>query len=155
AIFSKFSYYSLAPASRLLLKNEPLSVRPFLLAMLDPMLVDPWQDMSKWFQTDEVNPFQTTLGKIFWDLAGKEWILHDWSDEECMKILKQCKEAIPCKENGGKIIIIDMVVKVHEGENNLLETQLFYDMLMMTLTTERERSEEDWAKLFLEAGFSD
>ncbi|KAM0047957.1 putative O-methyltransferase domain, S-adenosyl-L-methionine-dependent methyltransferase [Helianthus debilis subsp. tardiflorus] len=48
-----------------------------------------------------------------------------------------------------------MVVKVHEGENDLLETQLFFDMLLMTLLEGRERSEEDWAKLFLDAGFSD
>ncbi|KAI7734257.1 hypothetical protein M8C21_011570 [Ambrosia artemisiifolia] len=73
--------YSLATASRLLLKNEPLSVRPFLLAMLDPMLVDPWQDMSKWFQTDEANPFQTTHGKIFWDLAGEEVKLNHFFNE--------------------------------------------------------------------------
>ncbi|KAI3744116.1 hypothetical protein L1987_57192 [Smallanthus sonchifolius] len=82
-------------------------------------------------------------------------ILHDWSDEDCMKILKRCREAIPSKENGGKLIIIDMVVTVREGENDLLETQLFCDMLMMTLVTGRERSEKDWAKLFVDAGFSD
>ncbi|KAJ0444805.1 putative trans-resveratrol di-O-methyltransferase [Helianthus annuus] len=70
-------------------------------------------------------------------------------------ILKQCKEAIPNKETRGKLIIIDMVVKVHEGEKDLLETQLFFDMLMATLATRRERFDEDWAKLFIGAGFSD
>ncbi|KAH0639577.1 hypothetical protein KY290_036844 [Solanum tuberosum] len=39
-----------------------------------------------------------------------KWVLHDWSDEECIKILKKCKEAIPSKEKGGKVIIIDMVL---------------------------------------------
>ncbi|XP_076932835.1 trans-resveratrol di-O-methyltransferase-like [Bidens hawaiensis] len=243
--------YLLTSASRLLLKEEPLSVRPFLLAMLDPMMVDPWQQLDKWFQNDDVTPIHTTHGKMLWELAGQEpnlnqffnegmasdarlvtsvvlehcgavfdgldsivdvgggtgtvaqaiakafpnimcicfdlphvihglvgsknlsyvggdmfeaipkaqavllkWILHDWSDEECMKILKQCREAIPSKENGGKLIIIDMIVKVHEGENDLLETQLFFDMLMMTLVTGRERNEEEWAKLFLDAGFT-
>ncbi|XP_027172155.1 myricetin O-methyltransferase-like [Coffea eugenioides] len=29
-------------------------------------------------------------------------ILHDWSDEDRLKILKNCKKAIPEKENGGK-----------------------------------------------------
>ncbi|MFS8027886.1 putative O-methyltransferase COMT-type [Helianthus anomalus] len=28
-------------------------------------------------------------------------------------------------------------------------------MLLMTLTTGRERSEQDWAKLFIDAGFID
>ncbi|XP_076929739.1 trans-resveratrol di-O-methyltransferase-like [Bidens hawaiensis] len=244
--------YMLAPASRFLLKEEPLTIRPFLLAMLDPMLMDPWQHLSTWFQNDDVNPFHTTNGRMFWDLAGQDpkfnqffnegmasdaklitsivlehyqgvfegldsivdvgggigtlaeaiakafpnimcinfdlphvvdglvgsknlsyvggdmfeaipkahavllkWILHDWSDEECIKILKQCKEAIPSKENGGKLIIIDMVVKAQKGEDELLETQLFFDMLMMNLMTGRERSEKEWAGLFRDAGFRD
>ncbi|KAI3764142.1 hypothetical protein L2E82_14145 [Cichorium intybus] len=244
--------YMLAPASRLLLKEEPLSVRPFLLAMLDPILMDPWQHMSKWFQNDDVNPFHTAHGMMLWDFAGQDpnlnqffneamssdarlvtsvvlkhcgnvfkslnpivdvgggtgtvakavaeafpdlccicfdlphvvnglvgsknlsflggdmfeaipkadavllkWILHDWSDEECIKILTRCKEAISSKKNGGKLIIIDMELKNGEGDRELLETQLFFDMLMMALLTGRERSEKDWAKLFLDAGFSD
>ncbi|KAK9051268.1 hypothetical protein SSX86_027895 [Deinandra increscens subsp. villosa] len=244
--------YLLAPVSRLLIKDEPLNVRPYLLAVLDPMLLDTWQHMSEWFQNDDVTPFYTTHGRMFWDLASHEpklneffneamasdarlvisvilkhcrgvfegldsivdvgggtgtiaraivegfpdircicfdlphvinglvgsknvsyaggdmfqtiptahavllkWILHDWNDEECMKILKKCKEAIPSKENGGKLIIIDMVVKAREGENKVLETQLFFDMHLMTLMTGRERSEDDWAKLFIDVGFSD
>ncbi|KAJ0444804.1 putative O-methyltransferase domain, plant methyltransferase dimerization [Helianthus annuus] len=244
--------YLLAPASRLLLKEDPLSLRSYLLAAMDPLMLDPWQHMSKWFQNDDVTPFYTTHGKMFWDMASQEsklnqffneamasdsrlvtsvilkhcgsvfeaidsivdvgggtgtvveaiakafpnircinfdlphvvdglvgtknlshvggdmfeaipkadavflkWILHDWSDEECMKILKRCREAIPSKENGGKLIIIDMVLKVDEGENDLLKTQLFLDMRMMTLVTGRERSEKEWAKLFFDAGFSD
>ncbi|KAK2981603.1 hypothetical protein RJ640_022550 [Escallonia rubra] len=39
-----------------------------------------------------------------------QWILHDWNDEECLKIPKHCKEAIPCKGKGGKVIIIDIVL---------------------------------------------
>ncbi|KAH0636389.1 hypothetical protein KY290_036830 [Solanum tuberosum] len=35
-----------------------------------------------------------------------KWVLHDWNDEECIKILKKCKEEIPSKEKGGKVIII-------------------------------------------------
>ncbi|KAK9048346.1 hypothetical protein SSX86_032690 [Deinandra increscens subsp. villosa] len=204
--------YLLAPASRLLLKEEPLSIRPFLLAMLDPMLLDPWQHMSRWFQNDDTNTFHNNpwdgldsivdvgggtgavakavaeafpdircicfdLPHVVSGLVGSnnlsyiggdmfeaipnahalllKWILHDWSDEECMKILKQCKEAIPSKENGGKLIIIDMVVKVQEGENKLLKTQLFFDILMMSMMKGRERTEKDWAKLFVDAGYSD
>ncbi|KAK9131977.1 hypothetical protein Scep_011505 [Stephania cephalantha] len=29
-------------------------------------------------------------------------VLHDWSDEECVKILKRCREAISSKERGRK-----------------------------------------------------
>ncbi|KAM0053243.1 putative trans-resveratrol di-O-methyltransferase [Helianthus debilis subsp. tardiflorus] len=244
--------YLLAPPSRLLLKEHPFSLRPYLLALLDPILTDPWHDMGKWFQKNDVTPFHTTHGRSLYDLAGQQpalnqsfneamacdsrlvvsvilkscgglfqgldsivdvgggtrtvgkaiaeafpdthciifdlphvvnglvgsknltyvggdmfeaipianavllkWILHNWNDEECIKILKNCKEAIPSKENGGKLVIIDMVVTVDEGDTELFETQLYFDMLMMSCLTGRQRSEKDWAKLFLDGGFSD
>ncbi|KAL6330121.1 hypothetical protein AAG906_040041 [Vitis piasezkii] len=68
-----------------------------------------------------------------------KWILHDWSDEECVKILKRCREAIPSKENGGKVIIIDMIMMKNQGDYKSIETQL---------------DENEWEKLFLDAGFS-
>ncbi|KAG5551987.1 hypothetical protein RHGRI_010164 [Rhododendron griersonianum] len=88
------------------------------------------------------------------DAVLLKWILHDWSDEESVKILKRCKEALPSK--GGKVIIIDMKVENEkEGDDDSIETKLFFDMLMMILVTGRERTEKEWAKLFADAGFSD
>ncbi|KAG8373810.1 hypothetical protein BUALT_Bualt11G0063800 [Buddleja alternifolia] len=91
------------------------------------------------------------------DAILMKWILHDWSDDECVEILKKCKEAIPNKDKGGKVIIIDMVVdnyKLKEEQHSATETQLSLDLLMMTLTSGRERSEKDWANLFCIAGFT-
>ncbi|KAK1566727.1 hypothetical protein Q3G72_003426 [Acer saccharum] len=34
------------------------------------------------------------------DAVLLKWIIHDLGDEESMKILKRCKEAIPNKEKG-------------------------------------------------------
>ncbi|KAH7533247.1 hypothetical protein FEM48_Zijuj04G0110000 [Ziziphus jujuba var. spinosa] len=109
--------YALTDASKLLLKDNPFSVTPFLMSMLDP------------------------------------WILHDWSDEESVKILKKCKEAITGKGNKGKVIIIDMMMENKKGDEETIETQLFFDMLMMVLVTGKERNEKEWAKLFSDAGF--
>ena len=67
-------------------------------------------------------------------------------------ILKKCKGAIPNK--GGKVIIIDMVVKSNKGDNKEVETQLFMDMLMMVVVAGKERNEKEWEKLFLAAGFT-
>ncbi|CDP19708.1 unnamed protein product [Coffea canephora] len=86
------------------------------------------------------------------------WILHDWNDEECVQILRKCKEAIPSKENGGKVIIIDMVLSDQQkgaDDHEAIETQLFSDMLMMVLLRGKQRNEREWAKLFSEAGFND
>lgn len=82
-----------------------------------------------------------------------QWILHDWSDEECVKILKKCKEAIISNGKKGKVMVIDMVVD-HEKKNHMLtETQLFWDVLMMANVGGKERDEKEWAQLFCEAGF--
>ena len=71
-----------------------------------------------------------------------------------MKLLKRCKEAIPSRENGGKVIIIDEVINttddVHPKHS---ETLLCFDIHMMVHTTRKHRTEEEWRKLFTEAGF--
>ncbi|PKI36108.1 hypothetical protein CRG98_043500 [Punica granatum] len=43
------------------------------------------------------------------DAAFLKNVLHDWGDEECVKILKNCKKAIP--KNRGKLIIVDVVLQ--------------------------------------------
>nr|APR63646.1 6a-hydroxymaackiain methyltransferase family protein-like 1 [Populus tomentosa] len=81
-------------------------------------------------------------------------IFHGWSDEDCLKILKKCKEAISSKEKGGKVIIVDVVIDEKKDEKELTETKLLFDMLMMVVAAGKERSVKEWEKLFLEAGFS-
>ncbi|KAF9661716.1 hypothetical protein SADUNF_Sadunf19G0097600 [Salix dunnii] len=257
--------YVLTNASQLLVKDSPFSVTPFLLASLDPTLIQPWHHVSAWFQNDVLSPFHAVHERTFWEYASREpkvnhffneamasdarlvssvmtneckgvfeglnslvdvgggtgtvakaiakefqhmdctvfdlphvvadlegsgnlkylggdmlekipqadaillksrlltclyfivddnqWILHDWNDEECVKILKQCKEAIKGRE-GGKVIIIDMVVENNKVEAGSTETQLCFDMLMMVLFTGKERNKNEWSKLFFDAGFT-
>ncbi|KAI3879013.1 hypothetical protein MKW92_020063 [Papaver armeniacum] len=40
------------------------------------------------------------------DAVIMKWIMHDWSDENCVKILKNCYKAIS-KTKNGKVIIVD------------------------------------------------
>ena len=84
----------------------------------------------------------------------KQWVLHNWSDEECVKILKKCKEAIPGKDKGGKLIIIDMVMENNKEDAEAVETQLLWDMRMMTVVTGKQRNENEWKKVFVAAGFT-
>ncbi|KAL0388048.1 UNVERIFIED_CONTAM: putative O-methyltransferase 3 [Sesamum radiatum] len=76
------------------------------------------------------------------------------SDAVLLKILKRCKEAITSNERRGKVVIIEMVVDDQKADHKSVETQLFFDMLMMTLVDGRERNKKQWAKLFFDAGFS-
>ncbi|KAK4719053.1 hypothetical protein R3W88_017391 [Solanum pinnatisectum] len=82
-------------------------------------------------------------------------ILHDWSDHDCVKILKKCKESILSKEKGGKVIIIEIVMEDNCSNNEqLVQSQHLMDLLMRITYASKERSKKEWEELFLEAGFS-
>lgn len=71
-----------------------------------------------------------------------------------MRILKLCKEAIPSKEEGGKVIILEMVIDVENGDCQSVETRLFFDIMMMVDTYGKERTQDEWSEVFEDAGFS-
>ncbi|KAF8722834.1 hypothetical protein HU200_021963 [Digitaria exilis] len=81
-------------------------------------------------------------------------ILHDWNDDECIKILNNCKQAIASRDAGGKVIIIDIVVGYKPSDVKLLETQVICDLDIMKIGG-IERDEQEWKKIFHEAGFKD
>ncbi|CAL4984309.1 unnamed protein product [Urochloa decumbens] len=83
-----------------------------------------------------------------------KWILHDWGDDECIKLLKRCKEAIPIRDAGGKVIIIDMVLGSGPPDEKRKETQVLFDLLMIAFNGV-ERDDQEWKKIFFEAGFKD
>lgn len=78
-----------------------------------------------------------------------KYVLHDWNDEDCVKILTQCKKAI---KPGGKVIIIDIVIG--SPSQAMHDVQVTNDLLMMVVTSGKERDEQEWHKIFTDAGFS-
>lgn len=243
--------YVLTPSSKLLLKSEIPNLSPFARAMVDPVMVNPWQSLGDWILGNETTPFETAHGAPMWqfcdqnprfnnvfneamasdsqmmclvvkdckqvfqdmdslvDVGGGtgiiantilaafphlkctvldlphvvanmpdtenlkyvggdmfhsipsadailfKHVMHNWSDENCVKILKRCREAIKDKNEGrkGKVLIIDMVLDRDEEAANMTEVKLIFDVLMIVLVTGRERTEKEWENLFLEAGF--
>uniref|UniRef100_A0ACD5UJV4 Uncharacterized protein n=1 Tax=Avena sativa TaxID=4498 RepID=A0ACD5UJV4_AVESA len=81
-------------------------------------------------------------------------ILHDWGHDDCVKILQRCKEAIPARNVGGKVIIIDMVRGSAHGDRKISEMEALQNVYMM-YTNGVERDESEWKSIFSEAGFSD
>jgi hypothetical protein len=73
-------------------------------------------------------------------------ILHDWSDQRCLEILRQCRQAIDEK---ARILVVDAVLPAgnepHPGR--------VMDILMMVLTEGRERTEQEFRELYERAGF--
>nr|CAD1822689.1 unnamed protein product [Ananas comosus var. bracteatus] len=81
-------------------------------------------------------------------------ILHDWNDEECVKILKQCKKATCANGDGGKVIIVDVVMDILGDGPQETEFGLVFDVIMMMGIGGKERNEDEWQKIFSEAGFA-
>ncbi|XP_019423837.1 PREDICTED: 3'-hydroxy-N-methyl-(S)-coclaurine 4'-O-methyltransferase 2-like [Lupinus angustifolius] len=80
-------------------------------------------------------------------------VLHDWGDEECIQILKKCREAIP-KENG-RVIIAEVVIEEGGNKERLKDTRLMLDMVMMAHTNlGKERTLKEWDHVIKMAGFS-
>ncbi|QHO27783.1 hypothetical protein HN873_022106 [Arachis hypogaea] len=57
------------------------------------------------------------------------------------------------KGEGRKVIVIDMVVEDENSDHESLETQLFFDIMMMVGLKGKERNKEEWANLIFSAGF--
>lgn len=71
-------------------------------------------------------------------------------------MLRRCKEVIPSsKEEGGKVIIVDVVVDTaHNNNPKATETKLYADLLMMVHTGGKETDESQWLKTFMDAVFN-
>eukprot|EP00256_Glycine_max_P038341 XP_006586449.2 flavonoid 4'-O-methyltransferase-like [Glycine max] len=80
-------------------------------------------------------------------------VLHNWNDNDCMKILENCKEAISGESKTGKVVVIDTVINENKDERQVTELKLLMDVHMACIINGKERKEEDWKKLFMEAGF--
>ncbi|XP_038692610.1 acetylserotonin O-methyltransferase-like [Tripterygium wilfordii] len=79
-------------------------------------------------------------------------VLHNWGDDECIQVLRKCKEAIPSDK--GKAIIVEAVID-EKQEGKLEKLRLVLDITMMTHTNKgKERSLEQWEYILKEAGFS-
>ncbi|KAI3833043.1 hypothetical protein MKX03_021321 [Papaver bracteatum] len=86
------------------------------------------------------------------DAVIMKWILHDWTDEDCLKILRNCHKAI-AKNKNGKVIIVDCVLRP-DGDGSFDNTGLAFDLVMFAVTSGgKERTEVEWRMLFNNAGF--
>ncbi|KAI1320990.1 S-adenosyl-L-methionine-dependent methyltransferase [Xylariaceae sp. FL0255] len=81
------------------------------------------------------------------------WILHDWSDKYCVKILRAL---VPAMKRGAKIIVNDICIP-EPGEMSIAADRALrlLDISMKAFNNARERDAESWATLFAaaDAGF--
>ncbi|KAJ4850248.1 hypothetical protein Tsubulata_018313 [Turnera subulata] len=86
------------------------------------------------------------------DAVFMKGILHDWSDVHCLKLLKNCYQAIP---DDGKVVIVEAVCPVGEEiTSTAAKTTFLRDVLMMTQNPGgKERTEHEFRALATGAGF--
>ena len=78
-------------------------------------------------------------------------MLHDWSDEMCLKVLRNCYDAIG---SDGKVIVVDGVHPFEPKTTCAAKNMSQFDVLMMTTNPGgKERSEEEFMALAKGAGF--
>jgi len=89
--------------------------------------------------------FHTPLPKA--DAYLFKSIIHDWDDERCIQILKNCRSVI---STDGKLLVLERVVP-HGNEPSISKLT---DLEMLVLTTGgKERTEEEYKDLFSKSGF--
>ena len=86
-----------------------------------------------------------TLPKV--DMLILKRILHDWGDEDCIKILKACCTAVA---TGAKVLVVDIILP-DAGEAAKSE-EMALDVTMMLLLRGRERTLSEWKKMFHSSG---
>jgi hypothetical protein len=80
------------------------------------------------------------------DMHVLKFILHDWTDEECVRILTRCREAL---EPGGRLLLVEMLVP----EEIQPDFVMLMDINMLVMTGGRERTEREFGTIFPKAGF--
>jgi acetylserotonin N-methyltransferase len=83
------------------------------------------------------------------DVIVLGFILHDWSDDSCRKILRNCFEALP---SGGALLVSE---KVLNEDFSGAGFALLRDLMMLVACEPgaRERSESEYRSLLEDAGF--
>jgi hypothetical protein len=73
------------------------------------------------------------------------WILHDWSDEECLRIVSNVKAAAPA---GARLMVVESFIP----ETDAPDMGKWMDLNMMVNVSGRERTEAEFRDLFGRAG---
>ncbi|NTU84559.1 MAG: methyltransferase, partial [Chloroflexales bacterium] len=83
------------------------------------------------------------------DLYILSQILHDWTDEQCVQILSNCRRAMP---EGGRVLVVEQLMPAQIEKTT---AQVDMDLAMLVLTGGRERTEAEFRELLRAAGFGE
>nr|WKU83442.1 O-methyltransferase 6 [Hamelia patens] len=86
------------------------------------------------------------------DAIFMKWILHDWDDDHCLKLLKNCYKALP---DNGKVIAVDAILPTIPDNSASSKSNSQMDMYTLAAYYPggKERTEQEFLALANEAGF--
>lgn len=76
------------------------------------------------------------------------FIIHNWVDEDCLRIPKPICDVIPSEAEGGRLYIADSVL-----DENSERLKHMFDLQMLTFTGAMGRTEMEFNNLLKRAGF--
>ena len=74
-------------------------------------------------------------------------VVHDWDDASAIRILRTCREAMV--GTTGRLLLVEGVIRA----GNVPDPAKFRDLHMLVMLGGKERTAEDFEKLYAEAGF--
>ena len=74
-------------------------------------------------------------------------VLHDWTDDDAVAILRKCREAMPAD---GCLLIVEAVLP----DGNTPHHGKLMDLLMLTVTGGVERSQSEFGEILMKSGFT-
>lgn len=81
------------------------------------------------------------------DLYMMRHIIHDWNDDHSIMILHNCAQAMA---PSGRVLVIESVIQ----PGNEPSPAKFLDVTMMVMNGGRERTEDEFRRLFAAAGLA-
>lgn len=95
----------------------------------------------------------TLFGESFYDTVPPDGdvyvlarVLHDWSDENALKILRNVRAAMPPH---ARLVLVETILRPAEGDIR----SVLADLLMLVILGGRERTQDEWSALLSSAGF--
>nr|XP_017240473.1 PREDICTED: caffeic acid 3-O-methyltransferase-like [Daucus carota subsp. sativus] len=85
------------------------------------------------------------------DAIFLKWICHNWNDDQCLRLLINCYEALV---DGGKVVVAESILAEQPETSLITKTVLHVDAIMLaSIPGGRERTEEEFEALAKRAGF--
>ena len=115
-----------------------------------PHVAEEAQDL---IETKNLSANCTIVSGSFFDSVPKggdvyilSHIIHDWSEEQCLQILENCRSAMSAD---ARLLVIEMVIP----PGNDFHPAKLLDLQMLTVAGGQERTKEEYAELLGRSGF--